>query len=270
MLREQGMEEEYKKLNQPLIALFRDNYEKNIATESEQSNLRIPRIIHQIWLGGEVPQKYFEWMRVWASLEGWDYKLWRDEDAAALCMRNRDLYDASLNKGEMADILRLEILNSFGGVYVDVDFECTKPEILEELHKQYDFYIGFEPLQHGIIKKKNMMKMCNAIIGSIPKHPLVKHLIENMKANLLAYKKSSGPLQTTGPGYITRIVCEYLEYHPDRYRNMYLPCTFFYPLAEKGVNDNRGLPEFAETAAIHYWDGSWKELEGAYGSEVSK
>lgn len=265
MLRQKGVEgnyalqkKRYADMDQELVAAFKRNYEKNISDQLDDQNYRIPRIIHQIWLGGEVPEKYHKWMAVWASLKGWEYRLWMDEDVKSLNLYNKDVYELSKNKGEKSDILRLELLSQYGGVYVDVDYECVNVDVFEELHKQYDFYIGFEPLQHGVISTRNMFKMCNALIASIPHHPLVKHLIVNMKANYLAYHPFTGALERSGPSYLTRVICEYILQNPDRYRNMYLPCTFFYPFTEKDLMSGKSFECLPETAGIHYWSGSWR------------
>lgn len=268
MLREEDVERNYIKqkklyenMNKELVDFFKNNYEKNISSQEDVQLDRIPRIVHQIWLGGEVPEKYHEWMSAWASLEGWEYKLWKDEDVESLVLFNRDLYELATNKGEKSDILRLELLSQYGGIYVDVDYECINIDIFQELHKQYDFYIGFEPLEHGVITTKNMCKMCNALIGSRPHHPLVKHLITNLKANYLAYRSFAGPVERSGPSYISRVICEYILTQSDQYKNMYLPCTFFYPFTEKDLMQNEVLKCLPETAGIHYWSGSWRKKE---------
>lgn len=260
----QGMEKEYMGMNANLVEVFTKIYEENIATEEPSEKSRIPKIIHQIWLGGPVPEKYLDWMKGWASLEGWEYRLWTDKEVKSLKLHNQKLYDMSTNFGEKSDILRLEILQKFGGLYVDVDYECVNLSVFEHLHQQYDFYIGFEPLEHGIIGRSNIFKLCNAVIAAIPQHPLIKHLITNMKANYLAYSPFAGPIQTSGPSYITRVVAEYVVYRPDRYRNMYLPCTFFYPLTEREIFIDKKLDIWPETAGIHYWSGSWHVQKQLY------
>lgn len=258
----------YHSSNPKYVTLFKDLYEENIKQLQNtplEEEYRIPRIIHQIWIGGEVPEEFRPWMETWASLEGWEYKLWTDEDVKKLSLENRDLYEMATNLGEKADILRLEILSSYGGLYVDVDFECVNPAIFEELHKSFHFYIGFEPLEHGKVARFNMFKVCNALIASCPRHPLLKDLLLNMKANYFAYLPFRGVIEKTGPSYITRILCEYAEVSPGKYKNMYLPSTFFYPLTENELLSlslyPKELPLPQEVAGIHYWSGSWLKTE---------
>ncbi len=256
--------QQYEMRNQNLISFFREMYYRNIAktAEEEEGCLRIPRIVHQIWLGSPVPEKFRNWMDTWVRLEGWEYKLWTENEISQLFLYNQALYEESTNFGEKSDIVRLEVLSQFGGVYVDVDLECLRPEIFEELHCSFDFYIGFEPLEHGYTSKFNMFKVCNAIMASTPNHPLIKDMIVNLRANYFAYRNCCTAIHRTGPSYLTRIICEYEQSGAHCNRNMYLPCTFFYPFSEpeaRYLYQYRAVPIWPETAGIHYWCGSWWE-----------
>lgn len=257
------------------LDLFQNIYLKNseAARLDVNEGRRIPQIIHQIWLGGPVPEKYHEWMKTWASMEGWDYRLWTDEDMKAFKLYNQDLYDQSSNWGEKSDIARLEILNRLGGLYVDVDFECFRPEIFQELHRAYDFYMCFEPLEHGYIHLFKMFKLCNALIASAPHHPLINDLIVNLKANYYAYSPHCGPVEKTGPSYITRIVCRHEERKLSMHRNIYLPSTFFFLFSDPEIKFYSCHPEQVvslppESAAIHYWSGSWRLPRGCSESYI--
>lgn len=249
--------------DQHLVDFFREMYYRNIALAAQdQTSLRIPRIVHQIWLGSPVPEVFRQWMESWMRLEGWEYRLWTEKEISELSLYNKCLYDASTNFGEKSDIVRLEILAQFGGVYVDVDFECLDPAIFEELHHSFDFYIGFEPLEHGFVYKFNMFKVCNAIIAAAPHHPLIQDLVENMKANYIAYTKCCNAVQKTGPSYYTRILCEHELAKAHTKRNMYLPCSFFYPTSEPETqyffqNPTVSIIIGRETAGFHYWYGTW-------------
>ncbi len=250
----------YEERNQELLSFFTQLYYQNIeAAEKDPEKIqRIPRIVHQIWLGSPVPTEFRQWMDSWHH-EGWEYKLWTDEEIAKLPMYNRVLYNQVENLGEKSDIARLEILNQYGGIYVDTDFECLNISIFDELHQGFDFYIGFEPLEHGYTNKFNMNKFCNALIGSRSDHPLLRDLIENIQANYLAYRRCCSAIQRTGPSYLTRIICEFETVGAHDMRNIYLPCTFFYPINEpeirKASDFELWIPK--ETAGIHYWYGSW-------------
>ena len=87
-------------------------------------NTVIPKKIHQVWLGGDLPDKYKRLTESWIKYHpDWEYKLWTDSDAAELELINREAFDSMKNLGMKSDLLRVEILNKFGGLYVDVDFD---------------------------------------------------------------------------------------------------------------------------------------------------
>ncbi|VHO02144.1 TcdA/TcdB catalytic glycosyltransferase domain-containing protein [Candidatus Rhabdochlamydia sp. T3358] len=251
--------------NTKYLEIFRNIYARNIikARMLEDDSIRIPLIVHQIWLGGQVPEKYGEWMKSWVNLMGWEYKLWTDDDVKEMVLYNRKLYDQSSNYGEKSDILRLEILWEYGGLYVDVDYECIKPEIFDGLHKSFDFYIGFEPIEHGLIY--DMYKTCNALVGAAPGHPLILDFMEHMNENVIKYQYQTA-VEKTGPDYLSRVIFAYEQNNINyQYRNMYLPCTFFYPFSApeiKVLSQQELLSQLPlETAAIHYWTGSWIDVQ---------
>ncbi len=105
------------------LSLFKSLYTKHETTVKNMTGIpKIPKIIHQIWIGPlPRPEKYKRWQTTWQTLPGWSYKLWTDEDVADLQLTNSDIYYKEKNYGARADILRIEILNQIGGVYVDMD-----------------------------------------------------------------------------------------------------------------------------------------------------
>jgi inositol phosphorylceramide mannosyltransferase catalytic subunit len=234
---------------------------------------RIPRIVHQIWLGSRLPEKYKRWQKGWQSMSGWQYKLWTDEDIRELELVNEDLYLFSKNYGQRSDIARIEILNKFGGLYVDVDFECLNPQFFTMLNKIYDFYTGMEPLD------VDKFSINNALLASIPGHPILKGYIKELRnrwhiqKSLLikevqtqrALNFAQGVVFRTGPGFFTLIVKKYAD---TGYKDIIFPPSFFYPL---GIDYRVFLPNELseralrkailrpESAAIHWWGGSWHE-----------
>ena len=257
--------------NTKYVEIFRNNYARNIISakcNTQEGVYRIPRIVHQIWLGSPVPEKYHNWMRSWMNWQGWEYMLWTDEDVKKMTLYNQELYDQAPNYGEKSDILRLELLLHFGGLYIDTDYECFKQETFEELHQCYDFYMGFEPLEHGLLDGLDMFKVCNALFASAPGHPLLENFITHMKANCIAHQHQ-WTVEKTGPAYLTNEIITYEQnpHNPDL-RNMYLPATFFYPLSEPELRMNRmtradiAAKLSPETAAVHYWSQSWLKEEG--------
>lgn len=232
--------------------------------QQRAAKVPIPKIIHQIWLGGPLPDTYKPWIETWNHIPGWEYKLWTDKEAQEFGLANQEFYDKAKNYGERANILRYEILHKFGGLYIDVDIECVDIAFFDFAHKNYDFYVAMEPLAHGVAA-------CNAVIGSIPKHPLLGKLIADMPAYFATTPIAELPKNTNyfGPIYFSR---KLLEYGINRdYVDVVLPPTYFYPfslrdLLHEGLNC-RKYYIFPETAALHWWDGSWLKPEGEISSK---
>jgi mannosyltransferase OCH1-like enzyme len=232
---------------------------------------RIPKVVHQIWLGSPVPEKYKNWMNAWLNMQGWEYKLWTDKEVEHLNLYNKNLYEKAENYGEKGDILRYEILLKEGGLYVDTDFELINQNLLEQFNKSFDFYIGFEPMEHVIDYERKLgihIKMSTALIASIPNHPILKKLVTDMADNYLKYTyidptapKHMRALNRTGPNYLTKTLTEYNKNSNDNYINLFCPPTFFCPITcgEEEAPLKYPLKGFIkpETAAIHHWAGSW-------------
>ncbi len=230
-----------------LYHYFRGLYNKNKITNIPPSTtLRIPKIIHQIWLGGPLPDCFRKFVISWLKfhLDGWQYKLWTDADIEALNMHNRGFYNATDNYGIKADLARMEILYQYGGVYVETDFECLRP--LDILHYMYDFYVGIQPLD------SQFLQLGIGIIGARAGHPILKHSIETIKDD---WHKKGAP-QKTGPVHFTRSF-----YAVSGIKDMIdiaLPAAYFYPLGCEGEQTvNKKTWQNDGSFGIHWWAKTW-------------
>lgn len=126
----------------------------------------IPKIIHQIWLGPE--PRPVEWMETWKQKHpDWAYKLWTEENLPP--MQNRKQFDAINTYNGKSDILRMEVLYLYGGIYVDADSECLLP--LDPLLRYY-FFTAYE---NEIVSPG---RISPATIGASPRHPLILKILE--------------------------------------------------------------------------------------------
>lgn len=234
-----------------LLSFFESLYKTNSPlTVKYNHEQKIPKIIHQIWIGPkELPRQFRMLAQSWIKHHpDWQYILWDNESVKKLKLYNQDLFDSVNNWGEKSDILRYEILYRFGGLYADVDFECLKP--FDALHHCYDFYCGLTPLDCGVLCA------VNALIGTIPAHPILKHCIETLKNDPLKDYFKTGPVHFTKSIYSQAYVNNTLV-------NVALPTTYFYPLTlrQKKYDKNKVnqiLSQKPEAFAIHYWAGSWQ------------
>lgn len=230
-----------------LMALFKDLYDRNNLTQiSPQATLKIPKIIHQVWLGCPLPNAFKEYISSWVTMHaqgGWSYKLWTDEDIKKFELYNRDLYDASDSVGVKSDIVKWEVVYTFGGVYLDVDYECLKP--LDILHYTYDFYTSIQPLDTQFVQ------LGAALFGARPGHPILKHCIETIKDD--AHKK--GATTKTGPIHFTRSF--YAVAGKEGMIDIALPSSYCYPLGSTETKLKK--KEWLENGAfaVHHWAKSW-------------
>lgn len=220
-------------------------YGQNISARS--SGKHIPKIIHQVWLGSPLPERYKKLQESWRKYHpDWEYIVWQDADIEQFGLHNKDLYDQSTNYGERSDLARVEILERYGGLYVDTDFECYQS--FDVLHEQFEFYAGMVPLDRfGIL--------ANGIMGSIPGHPILKRYIRTLK-DVWAHKD----ICARGPGHFDSCFYQETLVHSDGV--IAFPPSYFFPVTQDQVR--AGMSQEAmhqlrapETMAIHYWDGSW-------------
>jgi len=218
--------------------------------------VRIPKIIHQIWLGGPLPKKYYDWQKTWQKHHpDWEYKLWNEKDIEEFGLVNKHWYDQTPNLGQKSDIARYEILYRIGGLYVDTDFECTWP--FDVFHLTSDFYAGIMQWNTGF-------RLCNALIGSVPGHPILKACIETMNIDTKHHRDPRVNITyTTGPSHLT--AC-FTQEASNGGRAVAFPVGYFYPWPwykrKRGQHDKNKRKKIlqwvrTETFAIHHWEESW-------------
>lgn len=229
-----------------LYDFFKQLYEHNIsALASPSDELKIPKIIHQIWLGSPVPEVFEPLMRSWIEHHcgrEWRYKLWRDEDVAKLGLHNQTFYDATDNYGVKSDIARLEIIYRYGGVYVDMDYECLQP--LDALHYVYDFYTALQPLDTSFVQ------LGSALFGARPGHPIIKQCILGIKESW----HEKGAPKKTGPVHFTKVF--YATAGRDSC-DIAFPAFYFYPLASRQISGDKEIWKRDGAFAVHWWAKSW-------------
>jgi mannosyltransferase OCH1-like enzyme len=194
----------------------------------------IPKILHQIWVGPKpIPQDN---INSWLNFHpDWEYYLWTEDTIVdrGLNLHNRYHYNSYYNDkcfNGAANILRLEVLYNYGGVYVDMDSICLNSlNSLENLND--DFFGVYSPNIKG--------RVGNAFIGSTKHSPIIKHYMDQIH-NL---KKINPSWKTTGGGLLTNIVKEY------DIKNKILPSTLFYSHTKEGKWLNPSTIRYS----THYW-----------------
>ena len=98
----------------------------------------------------------------------WEMHLWTDENLPTDLVRE-EAYERLRKPAERADIIRLEVLLRFGGLYVDVDVECLR---------------SIEPLLDGVefcMANNRPDVLGNAVIGARPGHPILEQAVRDLR-----------------------------------------------------------------------------------------
>jgi hypothetical protein len=190
----------------------------------------IPRVFHQIWVGPDpLPDEYARYRETWRRHHpGWDLRLWT-EDNLPLPLRRPEAADRLRTPTERADILRLEVVWRYGGVYVDVDFECLRP---------IDDVIGDSELFIGLAKPG---RVNNALFGAVAGHRLLDSALDELRPREFAgYDK-----EAAGPKFLDRLLLD------GRAAGVtFLDPPLFYP---------QTADERATACCIHHEARTWKD-----------
>lgn len=188
-------------------------------------------MIHQIWLGGPVPAQVEAWMKTWQHHHpGWEHRLWTDDDLHWLRLRSQ--FEASPQYAIKADIARLEILQRYGGLYVDADVEA---------HRSIDNLVGDAVL---ILLSEGDL-ITNAFIGARPQDPTVEEALRLMtRLPETSFSVSEWTLPDTGPLLMTRAAV--------RSGKLFLPSTRLLA-PETACLPRSRMPEIVELARRRRW-----------------
>lgn len=231
---------------------FAERYDQWRQTKNILSRC-IPHLIHQIWLGGELPYKYKKCCNSWRSFNpNYEYRLWDEQSILNLgYFESRTAFIKSVSLGVKSDIARYEILRRFGGIYADTDFECLRPfdDLLDRCSLVVGNLYGYKP------------EICNAFIASVPDHPVINELCA--RTNRIV--KTTEPLEVidaTGPGLLTREIVQALPRL--EVTDVILPSVYLYPFPYY-CKDMEIIPDAKsylthESYGVHYWDVSWNRL----------
>ena len=173
----------------------------------------------------------------------WEVKVWRDPmqtDGYPL-----EKYWPKANSGaQLSDLLRLDVLYKWGGVYVDSDMRLLKA--LDELTERFDFFIGSYDGNVPI----------NALIGARKAHPAIQKLIDELLLNEPDW--SLPPDKTTGPDIFVRTL------RWDK-RATVLPRETFYSYGPEEIQTRKN---HRHSYGEHLWEYSWKNLAETSGKSA--
>ena len=142
----------------------------------------IPKIIHQTWKTTSVPEHWrqsFDNCQKLVAQEGWEYKLWTDDDNRNLIksfypwfLTQYDTYEKNIHR---ADVVRYFILHRYGGIYMDLDIAPKTNGMFTAFYELYKNYaIGLGGNKDGNAVGDQIYT--NAFMMSSPRHAFWPHV----------------------------------------------------------------------------------------------
>ena len=203
----------------------------------------IPKILHFIWVGDESKEP-IPLINSWRQhYPDFDIKVHRNDDLFNGDWQFKDdmmrFYDREEYTG-VADLMRWEILQQYGGIALDADSLCIRRIPDWVLHT--NFACAWDSNQ-----KRDGLLLANGFLSSIAYHPLIEAIIAKLCKDGIIFKKwhwgrwkfqNLAAWKTVGPKLITDI------YKQGNYPITILPSHFFYP-------DSYARGEYSQGGAVY-------------------
>jgi hypothetical protein len=215
----------------------------------------IPKLLHQTWRDADIPARWRPLQATWVQHHPtWTWRLWTDAELRALVAADvpwlLPLYDAYPDPIQRVDVARVVILRRFGGLYVDLDYECLRPH--DALLEGHELVLGHEPAVHAHQQQVPGL-LCNAWMASAPRHPFWDLVL----ARFVRDARLPGALASTGPILLTR--CARAWRRPLHLLDAAAICPLDAWETDVPPEDAHRLAARCgpEAWALHHWSGSW-------------
>ena len=143
--------------------------------------------LHIIWLGSDIPVRYQRNIESYTS--DYNVTVW----TKPINLINQDLFDRAKSYALKADIMRLELLAKYGGVYTDIDSKLISPM----------------PIESGLVcMTSESGYISNATIYATKGHPAVIEAIRGIPENVNNLERAA-IFDIAGATYLTPIFQKY-------------------------------------------------------------
>jgi len=213
--------------------------------------MKIPQIIHMIWIGPKPPAQYF-WnnLEKWKALmPHWTFMVWTNEMLTTeyISKSYLELLEKCRNGAQAADLLSYYVVEKWGGYLLDADI--TPFRSLDELDTENSDVV----LCHDL--PNTWEYIATGFFGAVPHHQLFKNLVDRAY-----YTNFQNPDQhlTTGPGIMGREV--YNLNWEDHGKYLMLPYWAFYRnrIGDPGPHmPDRVMQDNYEAFGNHFYAAEW-------------
>jgi mannosyltransferase OCH1-like enzyme len=200
---------------------------------------QIPKIIHELWVGGKIPNHkklFIDHNKKMAKMVGWDFYLWTNKDltpkkfpitypyiqksiesARLLAEKekkekkvSKQRYDKVLNSrwAQVSDLMRLEIIYTYGGFYLDTNVEIIRD--LNELYSKIDgnftmVVANQEPCGLDCNDGKGKYYISNGFFGATKGNMMLKKALSKKNLDKINFDRIHIN-QETGPYYFRKFI----------------------------------------------------------------
>lgn len=191
--------------------------------------MSLPRIVHQLWCGGEIPAQYMTWHEQAKAMNpDVEFWLWREEGLEKTMGLNINQLRADFPTwAGVSNVARLCILHRFGGIHFDLDYEPIKP---------LDYFFKFG----DAVCLQEDGRACNSYFQCEPHSEWIWWQLKNTDM-------IKGQAAYAGVNHMTRALRESPV--------TILPTRLCYPYSFDTPKEQRSL--HPDTIMRHDWSGSW-------------
>ena len=206
----------------------------------------IPKIIHYCWFGrGEKPELAKKCIASWKKFcPDFEIREWNEDNCDYLAMPFMAEAYAAKKYAFVSDVMRLVVLEQYGGVYFDTDVE-----VLRDISPLLDDegFIGFENEQ---------FVNSGQVMAAVPHQPVVQAMIEEYKK--MHFINADGSLNAVGCPHLNTDVMERFDLVRNGQEQLVAgihvyPADYFNPL--DSVTGK--LTKTKNTYSIHWYSMSW-------------
>lgn len=213
----------------------------------------IPKIIHYFWFGKKpIPMEHVRYIESWKKYcPDYEIKLWNEENYDIHKNQYMEQAYKAGKYGFVPDYARLDIINQYGGFYLDTDVE---------LLKSLDGLRGFSAVM-GFERYENLVRVATGQgFGAEKGNLAIKEMMEIYRYRNFIKRDGTYNLQaSTGlaTNFLRRRGLEINGKQQEVMGITILPEDYFCPLKYSSAGNRLIITD--NTYSIHHFAASWKE-----------
>jgi hypothetical protein len=182
----------------------------------------IPKIIHQFWIGGEIPahrKSFMGSVKRLAKRHGFAYKLWGNDELNQATLpfsfgKITQMFDYGSKRGKtplfssIVDLMKYEVTCRFGGFTVDTNVEVQNEEVFMKLYEKTKdkVFIGANEDDCGWSCRAEGLPFLSAgFFGSIPNSFVLRNATDPKRVTKINVADGRANI-TTGPMYLRKCI----------------------------------------------------------------